>query len=81
MVFYRDDVRDGQIPYVVEHEVAAITNCFKEAGMEEVKFTFIIVSKRINTRLFRMNGKPTYRNCCRRRGHLAREVKTSNYLY
>ena len=59
-VFYcRDGVGDGQIPYVVEHEVAAITNCFKEAGMEEVKFTFIIVSKRINTRLFRMNGKPT----------------------
>ena len=31
MVFYRDGVGDGQIPYVVEHEVAAITNCFKEA--------------------------------------------------
>merc|ERR1712096_161481 len=44
VIMYRDGVGDGQIPYVVEHEVAAITNCFKEAGMEEVKFTFIIVS-------------------------------------
>ena len=32
MVFYRDGVGDGQIPYVVEHEVAAITNCFREAA-------------------------------------------------
>ena len=40
---FRDGVGDGQIPYVVEHEVAAITNCFQEAGMENVKFTFIIV--------------------------------------
>ena len=47
------------IPYVVEHEVAANTNCFKEARMEEVNFIFIIVSKRTNTKLFRMNWKPT----------------------
>jgi len=59
VIMYRDGVGDGQINYVVEHEVAAITNCFKEAGMENVKFTYIIVSKRIQTRLFRMNGKPS----------------------
>eukprot|EP00092_Neocalanus_flemingeri_P037390 GFUD01040714.1.p1 GENE.GFUD01040714.1~~GFUD01040714.1.p1 ORF type:complete len:911 (-),score=265.15 GFUD01040714.1:184-2916(-) len=59
VIMYRDGVGDGQIPYVVEHEVAAITKCFNEAGMDEVKFTYIIVSKRINTRLFRNNGKPT----------------------
>ena len=51
---------DGQIPYVVEHELAAIEKCFEEAGMgDSVKFTYIIVSKRINTRFFRMNGKPS----------------------
>jgi len=59
VIMYRDGVGDGQINYVVEHEVAAITNCFKEAGMDNVKFTYIIVSKRIQTRLFRMNGKPS----------------------
>ena len=56
---FRDGVGDGQIPYVVEHELEAITKCFKEAGMDTVKFTYIIVSKRINTRFFRMNGKPS----------------------
>ena len=55
----RDGVGDGQIPYVMEHEVAAIEDCFKKTGMETVKFTYIIVSKRINTRLFRTNGKPS----------------------
>ena len=48
---------DGQIQYVLEHEVAAIEACFKQNGMEEVKFTYIIVSKRINARFFRNNGK------------------------
>ena len=55
----RDGVGDGQIPYVMEHEVTAIEQCFKENGLEGVKFTYIIVCKRINTRFFRMNGKPS----------------------
>merc|ERR1719260_72120 len=60
VIMYRDGVGDGQIPYVIEHEIAAIEDCFKKTGMEGVKFTYIIVSKRINTRLFRINGgKPT----------------------
>jgi len=59
VIMYRDGVGDGQIPYVMEHEVAAIEDCFKKTGMETVKFTYIIVSKRINTRLFRTNGKPS----------------------
>jgi len=60
IIMYRDGVGDGQIPYVIEHEIAAIEECFKRTGMEGVKFTYIIVSKRINTRLFRINGgKPT----------------------
>ena len=51
---------DGQIPYVIEHEIAAIEDCFKKTGMEGMKLTYIIASKSINTRLFRINGgKPT----------------------
>ena len=57
--FRRDGVGDGQIQYVLEHEVGAIEACFRDAGMEAVKFTYVIVSKRINTRFFRMNGKPS----------------------
>ena len=46
---------DGQIPYVVEHEIAAIQNCFRAAGLtdEQLQFTYVIVSKRINTRFFK----------------------------
>ena len=58
VIMYRDGVGDGQINYVVEHEVAAIEKCFKDSGMAEVKFTYVIVNKRINTRFFTGNGKP-----------------------
>merc|ERR1719282_2219495 len=58
---YRDGVGDGQIPYVIEHEIKAIKECFKKAGLGEskLKFTYIVVSKRINTRFFKMNGQPS----------------------
>jgi len=61
IMLYRDGVGDGQINYVVEHEIAAIEKCFKDAGLEanQLKFTYIIVSKRINTRFFRVNGSPS----------------------
>merc|ERR1711909_47250 len=56
-----DGVGDGQINYVIDHEIAAIMSCLANAGLPEdqVKFTYVIVSKRINTRFFRMNGPPT----------------------
>ena len=43
---------DGQINYVLEHEIKAIEKCFQAAGINQadLKFTYIIVSKRINTR-------------------------------
>ena len=46
---------DGQINYVLEHEIKAIEKCFQAAGINQadLKFTYIIVSKRINTRFFR----------------------------
>jgi len=61
IILYRDGVGDGQINYVLEHEIKAIEKCFQAAGINQadLKFTYIIVSKRINTRFFRMNGKPS----------------------
>jgi len=61
IIMYRDGVGDGQINYVIEHEIAAIMSCLSAAGLPEdqVKFTYVIVSKRINTRFFRMNGPPS----------------------
>ena len=43
---------EGQIPYIVNHEVAAIKRSLQKASGEgkELKFTYIIVSKRISTR-------------------------------
>ncbi|XP_013193160.1 piwi-like protein Siwi [Amyelois transitella] len=50
---YRDGVGDGQIPYVLSHEVGEIKKKLNQiyAGAE-YKLAFIIVSKRINTRIF-----------------------------
>ncbi|XP_053601023.1 piwi-like protein Siwi isoform X2 [Plodia interpunctella] len=55
---YRDGVGDGQIPYVLSHEVGEIKKKLTEiyAG-NEFKMAFIIVSKRINTRIFLDNGR------------------------
>ena len=76
--FIRDGVGDGQIPYVIEHEIKAIKvrkflvqytsvhflflqECFKKAGLgeSELKFTYVVVSKRINTRFFKAGSQPS----------------------
>ncbi|CAH0714406.1 unnamed protein product, partial [Brenthis ino] len=55
---YRDGVGDGQIPYVKSHEVAEIKKNLDEVyGAEEYRMAFIIVSKRINTRVFIDTGR------------------------
>ncbi|EAT40149.1 AAEL008076-PA, partial [Aedes aegypti] len=61
--FYRDGVGEGQLHYVYEHEVKSIVDklneIYKSAGAEQdVMFTFIIVSKRINTRFFDRKQNP-----------------------
>ncbi|XP_049868005.1 piwi-like protein Siwi [Pectinophora gossypiella] len=55
---YRDGVGEGQIPYVHSHEVAEIKKKLEEiyAGAP-VRMAFIIVSKRINTRIFVDRGR------------------------
>jgi len=58
VIMYRDSVGEGQIPYVMEQELAAIANCFEETGMDIVKFTYIIVSKWSNIVLLRSSEKP-----------------------
>ena len=54
----RDGVGDGQIPHVKEQEVAELLKVFHESGMPDVKFTCVLVSKRINTKFFRGNDNP-----------------------
>lgn len=62
ILFYRDGVGEGQVQTVVEHELASLNkelnNAYANAGLPPAKFTYIIVSKRINTRLFKGNTNP-----------------------
>ncbi|XP_068223736.1 piwi-like protein Siwi [Palaemon carinicauda] len=51
VIVYRDGVGQGQLEYVKNIEINAIKACF-EANNFSPRFSFIVVSKRINTRLF-----------------------------
>ncbi|CAK1545910.1 unnamed protein product [Leptosia nina] len=58
IMMYRDGVGDGQIPYVYSHEVTEMKRTLAEIyGTADFKFAFIIVSKRINTRVFVNRGR------------------------
>jgi len=55
VIFYRDGVGEGQLEEVKETEIKAIKAVMaslNESGTADIKLTFIIVSKRINTRFF-----------------------------
>lgn len=53
ILFYRDGVSDGQIEYVHKNEVTKIQDVIKTYYKDtQPKFAFIVVSKRINTRIF-----------------------------
>lgn len=61
IIIYRDGVGDGQIHQCLDHEVRTIENVLKKAYAAQsvpLSFGFIIVSKRINTRLFKANDNP-----------------------
>lgn len=56
IMVYRDGVGEGQTNYVYEHEIKALIKTLEEiyrnAGAAAFKLGFIVVSKRINTRIF-----------------------------
>ncbi len=56
VVIYRDGVGDGQIQYVLDTEVAVIKETLKNlCGGNMPRFTFIVVTKRINSKFFRVS--------------------------
>ncbi|KAF3427934.1 hypothetical protein E2986_02003 [Frieseomelitta varia] len=61
IVIYRDGVGEGQIPLVYEQELSRIqvklNTIYGEASLA-VKMAFVIVTKRINTRIFYRNANP-----------------------
>lgn len=60
IVIYRDGVGEGQLPYVYEHEVEQVKRKLSEIYEDPslVKMAFIVVTKRINTRLFNRENNP-----------------------
>jgi aubergine-like protein len=59
IVIYRDGVGEGDIPYVYEHEVELLKRELnKMYGGQPFRMAFIIVTKRINTRLFLNDDNP-----------------------
>lgn len=59
IVIYRDGVGEGQVSHVYEHEVEQIKMKLKAIyGEAPMKMAFIIVTKRINTRLFYNQNNP-----------------------
>lgn len=64
IMFFRDGVGDGQIRFVLDNELAAIKEQLKAVyahhGLGEVPFLYMIVTKRVNTRIFfdRRNPDP-----------------------
>lgn len=65
ILFFRDGVGEGQIGYVHEHEVKAVKNSLKQiyesyGATTEVPFLYMVVTKRVNTRIFfdRRNPDP-----------------------
>ena len=52
IIVYRDGVGDGQIQLVKDQEVMEIKKLLKENNIEAA-FTYIVVSKRVNSRFFK----------------------------
>lgn len=59
IIFYRDGVGDGQMQQVVETELDQIKNAINSIrGEQHINFTFVVVCKRINTRIFKDSQNP-----------------------
>lgn len=58
ILIYRDGVGDGDITHVKTHEVKAIKEKLGEIYGDNLKLGFIVVTKRINTRIFAGDRNP-----------------------
>lgn len=55
IIIYRDGVSDGQLLLIEEIELQSIENSFKNyPGIYSPKIIFIIVQKKIHTRIFQV---------------------------
>uniref|UniRef100_A0A336MFC3 CSON014098 protein n=1 Tax=Culicoides sonorensis TaxID=179676 RepID=A0A336MFC3_CULSO len=60
IIFYRDGVGEGQMKHVYDVEVTQLKSLFNQMYDESnmVSFTFVVVCKRINTRIFKGTNNP-----------------------
>ncbi|XP_044264767.1 piwi-like protein Siwi isoform X2 [Tribolium madens] len=60
ILIYRDGVGEGQLPFVIEHEVVNIKRKLQQEIYKDgaLKMAFVVVSKRINTRIFTERDNP-----------------------
>lgn len=59
IIVYRDGVGDGQIQFVIDHELTQLKKVTKELYEDvKVKMAFLIVTKRINARFFQGPNNP-----------------------
>ncbi|ODN06661.1 Protein argonaute-3 [Orchesella cincta] len=77
IVLWRDGVGDGQLAYTKNHEVSQVTDVFKRLIINP-KFTFCVVQKRINARLY-LQGKFNVENP--EPGTVVDHTITRKYLY
>ncbi|VVC90369.1 unnamed protein product, partial [Leptidea sinapis] len=58
IIMYRDGVGDGQLKLLRDYEVPQLQICFKSLGDTDYKptLTYVVVQKRINTRIFSKTG-------------------------
>ncbi len=62
IIFFRDGVGQGDLEYVYNTELVqiqgALDSLYTKEGKAVPKFTFIVVTKKIDTRIFTVAGKP-----------------------
>lgn len=63
IVIYRDGVSEGQIPHVYDVELQNIKNGIRRvAGETPIRLSFVIVTKRVNSRFFLRTGERNAEN-------------------
>jgi aubergine-like protein len=61
IIFYRDGVGEGQLQFVIEHEIEHLKtklNQYYASQEQGYNFAFIVVNKRVNARFFKGNYNP-----------------------
>lgn len=61
ILFFRDGVNENQIHYVIQHEVENLKKVLAKqyaSVNQELRFAFVIVNKRLNTRIFKGDRNP-----------------------